>query len=117
VEGTNRASKFAAYAVGFVTGLLIEGPTLMAAVISGGIGHGDYAAARALFPASMLLTLLEGDTIGPISITVGLLQFPIYGLLVAWSVIGRNYLPAVVIACFHVSAAIVCFSGTLPNFS
>ena len=113
----NRLPRYGAYAAGLVVGLLVEIPTLMLAIGSAGAGHGDYAVARALFPASMLLTLLEGDTIGAISITVGLLQFPIYGLVVAWCVIRRNYVPAVVITFLHTIAAIICFSGTLPSFS
>lgn len=103
-------------AVGFVLGLLIEIPALLVAVFSGGAGHGDYVAARALFPASMLLTLPYGS-IGTVSITVGLLQFPIYGALLGWSVERKNYLAAVVLALAHVIAALVCFAGTLPNFS
>ena len=105
-----------AVAMGFFLGALVELPAILAAVISGGAGHGDYIAARALFPASMLLTLIEGE-IGAISIGVALLQFPIYGALLGWSVVRRNYPPAIVGASLHLVAAIACFAGTLPNFS
>ena len=104
-------------AVGLVSGVLVALPAIAAAVISGGAGHGDYVAARGLFPTPMLLTLLEGDRIGAISIGVGLLQFPIYGALIGWSVVRRNNRPVVVIALAHMIAALVCFTGTLPNFS
>lgn len=114
--GSSSKSSPRGVAVGFGWGLLIVVPTVMAAVVSGGGGHGDYVAARALFPASMLLTLLYGS-IGAISIAVGLLQFPIYGVLLGWSIERRNYLPAVVVALAHIIAALVCFAGTLPNFS
>lgn len=106
-----------AVAVGFVSGVLVALPAIMVAAISGGAGHGDYVAARGLFPAPMLLTLLEHDRIGAFSIGVGLLQFPIYGALLGWSVARKNYLPAVVVALAHIIAALVCFAGTLPNFS
>ena len=77
--------------VGIGLGVLVELPALFAALISGGAGHGDYAAARALFSAPMLLTLLEGDTIGPFSM--------------------------ILLALAHLIAASACFAGTLPNFS
>ena len=102
--------------IGFALGTLVAFPALMLAFISAGAGHGDYAFARALFPASMLLTLAEGQ-IGPLSLTVGFLQFPIYGGLCAWAMARRNYLPVIAIAIGHLIAAVVCFTGVLPNFS
>jgi hypothetical protein len=113
---TSRATTNAVL-VGFASGVLVAVPAIMAAVASSGAGHGDYAAARVLFPAPMLLTLLEGDTVGALSILVGLLQFPIYGTLMGWSIARKNYLPAVGVALAHVVAASICFVGTLPNFS
>lgn len=114
VTTTRRLSR--AVVVGFASGVLIEVPTVVAAIISGGAGHGDYAAARALFPFAMLLTLFEGR-IGPFSMTVGLLQFPMYGALLGWSLDRRNYLPVLVVAIAHIMAAMLCFSGILPEFS
>ncbi|WP_157218713.1 hypothetical protein [Flavisphingomonas formosensis] len=96
-------------------GTLMMGPAIFAAIMSGGAGHGSYIAARALFPFSMLLTLLEGS-IGPVSIAVGLLQFPLYGALIGWAVAMRTTRPAVLIFV-HLIAALACFSGLLPNFS
>ena len=103
--------------VGLASGVLVAVPAAMAAVASGGAGHGDYVAARALFPAPMLSTLLEGGTVGAFSIAVGLLQFPIYGALLGWSIARKNYLPAVVVTLAHIIAASVCFAGALPNLS
>ena len=102
--------------IGFGLGALVAVPALLAAFISAGVGHGDYVAARALFPASMLLTLVEGS-IGQLSITVGLLQFPIYGALLGWAKVRRNYLPVIVMTSAHLVVATACFAGTLPNFS
>ena len=104
-------------AIGFLSGGLVAVPAIMVAIVSGGVGHGDYAAARALFPVPMLLTLLQDDTIGVLSIGLGLLQFPIFGALLGWSVARKNYLPAFAVILAHVIAASVCFAGTLPNFS
>jgi hypothetical protein len=102
--------------IGIGLGALIELPALAAAILSAGAGHGHYVAARALFPTSMLLTLLEGR-INAFSIAIGLLQFPIYGGVLGWGIARRTYLPATLLASAHLAAVLVCFAGTLPNFS
>jgi hypothetical protein len=114
---TSSRPKTNAVVVGLAFGVLFSAPAVMAAVASGGAGHGDYVAARALFPLPMLLTLLEGGAVGAVSIVVGLLQFPVYGALLGWSITRKNYLPAVMVTLAHVIAASVCFAGALPNFS
>jgi len=101
---------------GAVLGLLVELPAVLAAIISSGAGHGDYFAARALFPLPMLLTLVEGS-IGVLSITLILLQFPIYGVLLGWARVRNAGLPVLVVALLHLGATIACFTGMLPNFS
>ena len=106
-----------AVVAGFALAMLVSVLAFMAAVASGGAGHGDYVAARALFPLPMLLTLLEGGAVGAISIVVGLLQFPVYGALLGWSITRRHYVMAVVVTLAHVIAASVCFAGALPSFS
>lgn len=45
-----------------------------------GTGHGTYAPMACLFPYAMVIFFAEG-MIGPISIAVGLIQFPVYGLI------------------------------------
>ena len=99
-----------------VIGLLPGFAAVFLALLSAGAGYGDYAAARGLFPASMLLTLVEGS-IGPLAIAVALMQFPFYGCLLGWSVARNAYLAAVVVGLLHLAGAIICFSGVLPNFS
>ncbi|HEX8481440.1 MAG TPA: hypothetical protein VF650_06030 [Allosphingosinicella sp.] len=96
--------------------MLFALPALGAAVLSAGAGHGDYAAARALFPLPMLLTLVEGS-IGPLAGGMALLQFPLYGALIGWSRAQRSYNPLIALACLHLAAAIACSSGLLPSFS
>jgi hypothetical protein len=102
--------------LGAALGVFLVFPALVMAIASAGAGHGDYVLARALFPASMLLTLIEGN-IGTLSMIVGLLQFPIYGGLLAWSLVRKVYLPMVVVGLLHLVAAIVCFSDAIPGFS
>lgn len=109
--------KVSAVLVGLVAGALVAVPALVIAFVSAGAGHGHYVAARALFPGPMLLTLVEGDTIGALSIAVGLLQFPIYGFFLGWGFAGRNYLGALTLFSLHMVAAAACFAGNLPNFS
>ena len=69
-----------------------------------------------LFPWSMLLTLIEG-MIGPVSLSVGLVQFPAYGGLLGWSIARRNYSPARWMGAAHLTAAVICFTRIMPNFS
>jgi|GraSoiStandDraft_46_1057282.scaffolds.fasta_scaffold354111_2 hypothetical protein len=101
---------------GAIIGVLLGFGAIFLALLSTGAGHGDYAAARALYPASMLLTLVEGS-IGPLAKAVALLQFPFYGGLLGWAAARRVYLPAVGVGLLHLAGAIICFSGVLPNFS
>jgi hypothetical protein len=106
-----------AVSAGLAAGVLLALPALLAAIASAGAGHGHYVAARALFPAPMLLTLLQHHRIGAASITVALLQFPLYGALLGWSVARRKYLAAGIVAAVHGLAAALCFSGWVANFS
>lgn len=103
-------------AIGIALGALLELPTLVAAVASGGAGHGQYIAARMLFPFPMLMTLIEGE-IGPLSIIAALLQFPAYGGLIGWAAARRTYFPVKFVAALHILAIVICFSGALRIFS
>lgn len=102
--------------IGAALGVLLTLPALLLAVMSAGAGHGGYVAARALFPFSMALTLVEGS-IGLLSLTVAFAQFPIYGGVLGWSTVRKNFSPSAVIALAHFLAITFCFSGTLPAFS
>ncbi|WP_197279306.1 hypothetical protein [Novosphingobium sp. AAP1] len=101
---------------GAAMGTLVALAAIVAAVLSGGAGHGSYVAARALFPFSMLLTLLE-RSIGPIEIGVGLAQFPLYGTLIGSAIATNNYRAVGVAAAAHLAAGLACFSGILSAFA
>lgn len=103
--------------VGLVIGLVVEAVALFLAILSGGIGHGDYAAARALFPVPMLTTLLEGDTIGPLSMTLALAQFPLLGALAGYCRARARKAPLIAVGIVHLAAVATAFSGAIPNFS
>ncbi len=92
-------------------------PALVAAFMSAGAGHGDYIAARLLFPFSMLLSWVEGGGVGPLGMMAGLLQFPLYGVLVARASKTGPDRAAIVAAAAHLTAVIACFGGLLPNFA
>ncbi|WP_156956941.1 hypothetical protein [Sphingomonas astaxanthinifaciens] len=102
---------------GALAGVLASLPALFLALLSAGAGHGDYGFARALFPVPMLLTLIQGDSLGRISLAASLLQFPIYGLVLADAFARRRMLWAALLVIGHAAAAIPCFAGTVPNFS
>lgn len=103
--------------IGLALGVPVTVLALIAAIVSAGAGHGDYVAARLMFPAPMLASLLSGDTIGAPSIVIALLQFPAYGALIGWTLGRQSSLPIVIAAAVHIAAAILCFSGMIPNFS
>ena len=113
-EATRR-NKNADILLGAAFGAALELPAAVAALMSAGAGYGHYVAARALFPFSMLLTLVEGK-IGWFSGGLALLQFPIYGALLG-SARRQRPLFAVSIGAVHLAAAAACFAGTLPYFS
>jgi hypothetical protein len=103
-------------ALGAALGSLLGVAALFAAFMSAGAGHGDYVAARALFPAPMLLTELEGS-IGVLALGTALAQFPLYGALLGWARVRKAYLPATIAGSLHLVAAMLCLSGALPGFS
>lgn len=95
-------------------GTLVTGPAILAAIMSGGAGHGSYITARLLFPFSILISQLEGS-IGPVAMGVGLLQFPLYGALIGRTVTAKIS-SIFLLATAHLVAVLVSFSGLLPEF-
>ena len=102
--------------LGVAFGAFIELPALFTVFLSAAAGHGEYVAARVLFPFSMLLTLVEGS-IGTLATIAGLLQFPAYGALLGWGIWRRSYGAVILVASLHLAAAVICFTGILPGFS
>ncbi len=99
-------------------GVLVTPPAAMLAVASAGAGHGHYEAARALFPYTMLLTRLTGDTVVLPLIGLALVQFPLYGVALGLAAgKGRLALTLLALLAAHSVAVAACFSGAIPNFS
>ena len=99
-------------------GALITPVAAALAVGSAGAGHGHYVFARLLFPYTMILTRLTGDTITLPLIVLALAQFPLYGLVIG---VTRSKSAAILTGALllivHAVAAVLCFSGQLPNFA
>jgi hypothetical protein len=68
-----------------VGGAIIAVPLIfMVAVLMGG-GHGTYLPAIFFFPYAMLLAILVTNHISPICVAFAVLQYPVYGLALAYS--------------------------------
>ena len=104
--------------IGFSVGVLVTLPALWLAWISAGGGHGDYLWAKLLFPYTMIVPMLRGCPIIMPLIVVGLVQFPIYGILVGSSASGFKPLSKMIgiIGGFHVATALICVIFSVPNF-
>jgi len=104
--------------IGFGLGVLGTIPAVALAVASGGAGHGEYVAARLLFPYTMLLTL-AANRVSPFTALIALVQFPLYGIIIgsAWSSRRARRLALSVVSVLHGGAVLLCFSGILPSFS
>jgi hypothetical protein len=70
-----------------ITSLFLTVPLLAVAAVSGGVGHGNYTLAVALFPyAALAVVVLDhffNSTIPMILLAT--LQFPLYGTLISLS--------------------------------
>jgi hypothetical protein len=102
--------------LGAAIGLLVALPALFIAFLSAAAGHGDYIAARALFPVPMLLTRFTGS-IGVISLSATLIQFPLYGTALGWGVPRNERRLIAALAVIHIASVVACFAGALPDFS
>lgn len=108
-------------AIVFLLGVVVGFFAIVLAMASGGAGHGHYVFARALFPLPMLITRVTHDTIELPSMAIAILQFPVYGIALGWAISDHKRLAAWLIVgallLAHLAAAMVCFSGFVPNFS
>ena len=98
--------------VGGILRVVVTPFAVIAAMISGGGGHGHYVAARVLYPLPILLAELLGGLTVPL-IVFALAQFPIYGVL------GGSFWPKglIWILAIHFIALAICFSGFVSGFS
>ncbi len=103
-----------------VAGVTVTPFLLLISAYSSGGGHGDYIAARVAFPIPMLLTRYSGGSISLPIIVIAIAQYPTIGCVMGFaSTRGRHCLvwTATVLVVVHVIAALLTFSGVIPNFS
>lgn len=100
-----------------VIALLITPVFLFAGLASAGAGHGDYLWAKILFPFTLLSFRVSGTITNPF-IALAIVQFPLYGLLLANANAKRRYLPSLVaLLVVHSMAVAACFLLLRENFS
>jgi hypothetical protein len=92
---------------GLVIGVLVTPVTFFLAVLS--MGGGDYGFLKVFYPCLMLLMKFGGIDGGAVGLW-GLLQFPIYGVIIGASKSRRRAaFSAALIFFVHLTAVCVCF--------
>ena len=100
-----------------IASLVITPFALFAGLVSAGAGHGDYKVAKVLFPYTMLSTFLTESITEPF-ILIGIIQFPLYGLILAFGGLRKPLGSlAIVLAVVHVLTVALCFFLVSENFS
>ena len=98
-----------------VVSLAVTPVALFVGLVSAGAGHGNYVAVKILFPYTMLSTVLF-ESINTPFVVLGLVQFPLYGLILGLA--GQRFESvAKVLAIVHVLAVLLCFALVSKNFS
>jgi len=88
-------------------------PALVAGIVSGGFGHGNYILARIILPlACAFLGMYFGA--GFFVSAVALIQWPMYGFLV--DVSKRKSLAVILIVLLHVLLCLWLFTGKSMRF-
>ncbi len=85
-----------------IAGLIVGAMAAYIAVVAAGGGHGSYLPAAVLFPISMSLATWVGS-ITPVLMGIGLVQYPLYGSIVALLRPPRRTL--IWIVCGHIAIA------------
>jgi hypothetical protein len=66
----------------FVLSIFVELFACLLCLFAGAAGHGSYLPAKIFFPYTMISTSVYGSIIKPF-IFLGIIQFPIYGIILA----------------------------------
>ena len=90
---------------------------ILIAIASAGVGHGNYFLAKMLFPYTMLSTIVFDEITAPFLI-LGIVQFPIYGLILGLMNRRRALVPALIgLSILHLGAAVCALILIGENFS
>ena len=93
-----------------IVSILFTPISLILALFSAGMGHGDYVLAKILFPFTMLSTVFL-ESINDLFIVVAFVQFPIYGLIITVSG-KRQFTVGVSLFAAHTLFILACFLFT-----
>ncbi|WP_269525990.1 hypothetical protein [Coraliomargarita parva] len=80
-----RSSLISATTAGTLVGILVTPVALLLSIMSAGAGHGNYLAAKFLYPYSMVSTYFFESIMLPF-VVLAFVQYPVYGCL-----FGRAY--------------------------
>jgi hypothetical protein len=93
--------------VGLSAGAALTFPAIFLAILSGGMGHGDYFWARLFLPYAMLLASYA-HTIGAPSIALAFVQLPVEGALIGLASRRNRGLAACAVGLAHFMAFTMC---------
>ena len=89
--------------------LLLTPFCLLLGILSAGAGHGDYILATILFPFTLLSVALYHTITDPF-ILFGVVQVPLYGVILGWTNMKGKIIPAALILCvIHTLAVAISF--------
>jgi hypothetical protein len=91
---------------------------LLLALFTTGAGHGIYAVVKILFPYTMISTATNEIITGPY-VVLAILQFPIYGLLLALGSKSKGGfgVTAKLLGAIHICAAVLAFMTSGSSFT
>ena len=104
--------------VALVLGFFVVAPVLalFAAGAAGG-GHGSYMPAKIFFPYSMAATALTREITPPLMVAA-LVQYPLYGGILAWARSTGRFKPGVLaLAATHLGAVVLAFGMSSRSFT
>jgi hypothetical protein len=101
------ASRMQRSVAGAIIGCLLTIPAALASIASAGLGHGNYFAAKMLYPYSYYIAYKHGEYTMT-DIEISLLQYPLYGILLGMR--GRRKDLPILVILAHVMFTIVCLN-------
>lgn len=105
------------WATPLIVGFVLAPVCLLISVYSMGGGHGNYFWCKVFFPYTMLTTVFLGKITLPL-IVVAIVQFPLYGAIVAVGARrSRCWQTLAVIVPLHALMAGIALIVQMPNFS
>jgi hypothetical protein len=88
---------------------------LLLALGSAGAGHGDYFLIKIFFPYTMISTIYLNSITLPF-IILGIIQFPLYGIIIAIAIKKWKLFTSLILA-FHILSVFFCLNFVGSAFS